>query len=62
MSEANDFPQSDPVGGPAPRPDGLGLPPKTGGLEPPGRGDSIDPGMTGDGDLGEDTGGMIGEG
>jgi hypothetical protein len=36
------------------------LPPKTGGM--PTDGDSRDPGMAGEGDIGEDTGGMIGEG
>ena len=52
------------MGGPMSRPDGNGLPPKTGGEMPrPGSGDSRDPGMEGEGgDLGPDTGGMAGEG
>jgi hypothetical protein len=51
------------LGGPVSRPDGNGLPPKTGGMPAPGGGDSRDPGMEGEGgDLGEDTGGMAGEG
>jgi hypothetical protein len=44
------------MGGPVSRPDGDGLPPKTGGE------DSRDPGIEGEGDRGEDSGGMIGEG
>lgn len=59
----------DGFGGPASRPSGDGLPPKTGGLKPgnvQGE-DARDPGMQGEGDLGEDSGGpkpggMIGEG
>jgi hypothetical protein len=50
------------MGGPVSRPDGDGLPPKTGGLTPPGGEDSRDPGIEGEGDRGEDSGGMIGEG
>jgi hypothetical protein len=63
MSEAN-TPTPGSQGGPAPRPDGDGLPPKTGGgVHRPAKGaDSIDPGMEGEGDRGDDTGGMIGEG
>ena len=55
-----------PGGGPMPRPDGNGLPPRIGG-EGPGAdrlqdGDSRDPGMGGEGgDIGADTGGMDGE-
>lgn len=62
MSEAN-IPDPSPMGGPASRPSGEGLPPKTGG-EPPthGRDDAVDPGMAGEGDIGQDTGGMMGEG
>jgi hypothetical protein len=55
------------MGGPMSRPDGGGLPPTGPGLTPPGRGDSVDPGVAGEGDIGEDaggqrTGGMAGEG
>jgi hypothetical protein len=50
-------------GGPLSRPDGAGLPPKTGGPEPLGGGDSRAPGMEGEGrDLGEDSAGVTGEG
>jgi hypothetical protein len=59
----------DGFGGPAPRPSGDGLPPKTGtGMHTPGADDSVDTGLGGgDGDIGPDTsgpgaGGMIGEG
>jgi hypothetical protein len=58
----------DGFGGPASRPSGDGLPPKTGGMTPGAVSgdDARDPGMDGEGDLGEDTGsrpgGMIGEG
>jgi len=61
MSESYE-PQSNTTGGPNSRPDGNGLPPKTGiDMPPRGSGDSVDPGMA-DGDRGEDAGGMIGEG
>jgi hypothetical protein len=50
-------------GGPLDRPHGEGLPPKTGGMTPDlGTGDSRDPGLAGDGDIGPDTGGMIDDG
>lgn len=70
MSEANTPNTSggmtggDGMGGPASRPSGDGLPPKTGtGMHIPGREDSVDTGIEGgDGDIGPDTGGMIGEG
>jgi hypothetical protein len=61
MSEPR-VPDPAPAGGPASRPDGNGLPPSPDGLRQPGREDSVDAGMTGEGDLGEDTGGMIDEG
>jgi len=50
------------LGGPMSRPDGAGLPPGagSGGLTPPGGGDSRDPGFGGEGDIGEDTGGLPG--
>lgn len=51
------------VEGPLSRPDSGGLPPKTGGdVRRPGADDARDPGMEGEGGLGEDTGGMIDEG
>lgn len=51
------------LGGPMPRPDGAGLPPGVGGGRPlPGGGDAVDGGLAGDGDIGEDTGGLPGEG
>ena len=64
MSETYETPTPDPMGGPRGRPNGDGLPPVDGGLNPPGRGDSVDPGMPGEGgDRGEDVGGgMSGEG
>ena len=54
----------DGMGGPASRPDGDGLPPKTGtGTTHPGGDDIPDPAGEVDGDRGQDTGGgMIGEG
>ncbi|HEY8615117.1 hypothetical protein [Phenylobacterium sp.] len=54
----------DGFGGPASRPAGDGLPPKTGtGMHTPGSDDSVDTGLGGgDGDIGPDTGGMAGEG
>ncbi|MGA0606173.1 hypothetical protein ACO2Q0_09250 [Phenylobacterium sp. VNQ135] len=69
MSEPSNPNSAGGVGGPISRPHGEGLPPKTGGgdVRDIGPGDSrdpgVDPGMAGDGDLGEDAaGGMIGEG
>jgi hypothetical protein len=65
MSEANNVPDSAPAGGPASRPQGDGLPPKTGGdVKRPGGEDSVDTGMLGEGegDRGADAGGMEGEG
>jgi hypothetical protein len=56
------------IGGPISRPDGAGVPPGAGGsgVEGGGGEDSRDPGMAGEGDIGEDTGGrdsgMLGEG
>jgi hypothetical protein len=67
MSEAN-IPTPGSQGGPSSRPSGDGLPPKTDTpLRNPNAGDAVDPGMEGEGDIGEDTGGqdlggMIGEG
>ncbi|MCR5878314.1 hypothetical protein [Phenylobacterium sp. J367] len=54
----------DGFGGPASRPSGDGLPPaSTEGRHIPGSDDSVDTGIgSGDGDIGPDTGGMIGEG
>lgn len=70
MSEPLGPTGGDGFGGPASRPSGDGLPPRTGGGMTPGNvapGDERDPGMEGEGDLGEDTGGqkpggMMGEG
>lgn len=64
MSESPDSVSPDPLGGPISRPGGDGLPPKTGVERPrPGAGDAVDPGMAGEGgDIGQDTGGMAGEG
>lgn len=65
MSESPNPNSAGGMGGPIDRPHGEGLPPKTGGGEVRdiGPGDSRDPGMPGDGDIGEDVaGGMIGEG
>ncbi|CAN7460338.1 hypothetical protein LJR225_003102 [Phenylobacterium sp. LjRoot225] len=64
MSETYETPPSDPTDGRRSRPDGDGLPPKTGGdLPRRGADDSVDPGMPGEGgDSGGDTGGMAGEG
>jgi hypothetical protein len=59
MSESYE-PPADPLGGPISRPFGDGLPPVDGALQPPGRGDSVDP--RDGGDLGRDAGGMLGEG
>ena len=56
----------DGFGGPASRPSGDGLPPAGAeGRHIPGSDDSVDTGIDGgggDGDIGPDTGGMIGEG
>jgi hypothetical protein len=60
MSESDTPFDGGPMGGPASRPQGDGVPPIGGGLTPPGRGDSVDP-LPSDGDIGEDTGGMDGE-
>ena len=68
MSEPRGPTGGDGFGGPASRPDGAGLPPGAGGGMTPGNvagGDSRDPGLEGEGDIGPDTpgaGGMIGEG
>ena len=64
MSESPDSVTPDPLGGPISRPDGDGLPPGVGGERPrPGPGDAVDPGMAGEGDVGQDVGGgMAGEG
>lgn len=64
MSEAPTPGSAGGEGGSLDRPHGEGLPPKTGGMTPGlGSDDSRDPGMAGDGDIGEDSpGGMIGEG
>lgn len=62
MSESPDSVSSDPLGGPISRPQGDGLPPKT-GADLPQRGDAVNPGMEGEGgDRGQDAGGMAGEG
>jgi hypothetical protein len=64
MSEANNIPDPGATGGPASRPSGEGLPPQAGGEHRPAGGpeDSVDTGIDIEGDRGEDTGGMIGEG
>jgi hypothetical protein len=64
MSETYETPPGEGEGGPLSRPNSDGLPPKTGGdLHRPGAGDSVDPGMAGEGGyIGADTGGMLDEG
>jgi hypothetical protein len=66
MSEPLGPTGGDGFGGPASRPDGGGVPPGAGkGGFTPGEvagGDERDPGMAGEGDIGQDTGGMLGEG
>lgn len=60
MSESNTPFDGGPMGGPASRPQGNGIPPIGGGLNSPGREDSLDP-VGNDGDIGQDVGGMPGE-